>query len=273
MIKKFNDFDAFEKAVRAKHIASDLENLRSLDILFYETYKDHMILSVPGLNMMPNQILVLSSRYNYAYVEGAKIPTRVKISKLKHSKYMESTLLAYEVLAGVVAVYGEQYRKIARKIEQLHDYPDIDEVEIVGKQVRIVSDVMEDVLQLVLEAEDEEFKYLNPDVIPYEFDILVARTRHIVDRIRNLKREINILRTKCELIEARKLNKRIELLTKIMAILTIVSLIISVPNTVATFFGIPSVAETVEIQMMVWVILISSVLAVLLSYLYVRGVI
>lgn len=273
MIKKFNDFDAFERAVRAKQIPSDLEHLRSLDILFYEAYRDHMILSIPGLSMMPNQVLILSDKYNYAYVEGAKIPTRVKISKLKQKKYTESTLLAYEVLAGVVAVYSEQYRKIAQKIEQLHEYPDIDEVEIVGKQVRTVSDVMEDVLQLVIEAEDEEFKFLNPEIIPYEFDILVARTRHTVDRLRNLKREINILRTKCELIEARKLNKRIELLTRVVAVLTIIGLIITVPNTVATFFGIPVISDAVDIPQIAFWLAISTVISVILSYFYVRGVI
>ena len=273
MIQKFQDFEKFEEAVRAKNIPSDIEKLRGLDILFYETYDDYMILSIPGLGVMPNQILVLSSKFNYAYCEGRKAPTRVKISKLKKSKYTESTLLAYEVLAGVISVYHEQYREIATDIEQLHDYPDIDEVETVSKRVRIVSDVVEDILQLLIEGEDKEFKYLNPDVLPYEFDILIARTRNMADRLRNLKRETNIIRSKCDIIETRKLNKRIELLTKIMAILTVISLVISIPNTVATIFGIPTVAETINIPTMMWLIVVSSIIAIAVSYLYVRGVI
>ncbi|MBN2122194.1 hypothetical protein JW721_04010, partial [Candidatus Micrarchaeota archaeon] len=104
------------------------------------------------------------------------------------------------------------------------------------------------------------------------FDILLARARHLVDRFRSHRAEIDVLRTKSDIIETRKLNKRIELLTKIMAVLTVLSLIISVPNTVATIFGIPKVSEAISIDFAMILIMASSVLSVVFSYYYVRGI-
>jgi hypothetical protein len=154
----------------------------------------------------------------------------------------------------------------------LHDAPDIDNVEAVSKKHRYILDIAEDVLRLCIEAEEEEFKYVNTDVIPYEFDILLARSRHLVDGLMSVRRETDVLRTKCDIIETRKLNKRIELLTKIMAVLTVLSLIISVPNTVATIFGIPTVSALFNFDFIMQVTIISAIVSVALSYFYVRGV-
>ena len=87
-----------------------------------------------------------------------------------------------------------------------------------------------------------------------------------------MRRETDSLRTKCDIIETRKLNKRIELLTKIMAVLTVLSLIISVPNTVATIFGIPTISALFTFDFIIELTVISGIIAIILSYIYVRGV-
>lgn len=276
MIKKFTDFEKFTAAAKEHNITSDLDSLRDLDIVFYEDYdEDYMILSIPAVDSSnPNQILILSKDFNLAYcsTEAKNMSKTLKLSKIRKGKYQASTLLFYEVVSSSLNTYFAELTSIKKRAHQLHDSPDIDQVEQVSKRNRDVWDIAEDVLRLCIEAEEEEFKYVNIDVIPYEFDILLARARHLVDRIKGVRRETDSLRTKCDIIETRKLNKRIELLTKIMAVLTVLSLIISVPNTVATIFGIPTISALVTFDFIIELTVISGIIAVILSYIYVRGV-
>ncbi len=275
MIKKFTDFQKFKEAAKEHNITSDLDSLYNLDIVFYEDYdENYMILSLPAVDpKAPNQILILSKEFNIAYIpEPSKKLKKLKLSKIKKRKYQASTLLFYEVISAALGTYFSELAAIKKEAHKLHDAPDIDNVEVVSKRNREVGDIAEDALRLCIEAEEEEFKYVNIDVIPYEFDILLARARHLVDRIKGVRRETDVLRTKCDIIETRKLNKRIELLTKVMAILTVVGLIISVPNTVATVFGIPAVSALFSFDLIIELTIISGIIAVLLSYLYVREV-
>ncbi|MBD3397839.1 hypothetical protein GF412_01760 [Candidatus Micrarchaeota archaeon] len=275
MIKKFTDFEKFKGAAKEHKILSDLDSLINLDIVFYEDYdENYMILSLPAVKKdRPNQILILSKNFNIAYIPPPDVKfKKLKLSKIKHKKYQASTLLFYEVVSSALNSYFSELASIKKEAHLLHDSPDIDKVEQVSKRNREVRDIAEDVLRLCIEAEEEEFKYVNIDVIPYEFDILLARARHLVDRIKGVRRETDVLRTKCDIIETRKLNKRIELLTKIMAVLTVLSLIISVPNTVATVFGIPAVSELFAFDLIIELTIISGIIALILSYIYVRGV-
>mgnify|MGYP006285728897 CR=1 FL=1 len=274
MIKKFTDFGKFKAAAKEHKIISDLDSLYSLDIVFYEDYdENYMILSIPSVDGTPNQILILAKDFNLAYVPStSRRYKKLKLSKVRKKKYQASTLLFYELVSAALDSYFQELGQLKRKAHALHDCPDIDAVEKVSKRNRQVRDIAEDVLRLCIEAEEEEFKYVNIDVIPYEFDILLARARHLVDRIKGVRRETDVLRTKCDIIETRKLNKRIELLTKIMAVLTVVSLIISVPNTVATFYGIPTIGEAADIGVILWLLLVSTAFALIISYIYVREV-
>jgi len=275
MIQKFTDFQKFKEAAKEHKITSDLDSLYNLDIVFYEDYdENYMILSLPAVGGKdPNQILILSKDFNIAYTPvSTKCFKKLKLSKIKKKKYQASTLLFYEVVSAALNSYFLELASIKREAHKLHDAPDIDKVEIVSKRNREVRDIAEDVLRLCIEAEEEEFKYVNIDVIPYEFDILLARARHLVDRIKGVRRETDVLRTKCDIIETRKLNQRIELLTKVMAILTVVGLIISVPNTVATVFGIPAVSNLFSFDLIIELTIISGIIAIVLSYFYVREV-
>ena len=275
MIKKFTDFEKFKEAAKEHNITSDLDSLYTLDIVFYEDYdENYMILSLPSVEpSKPNQILILSKDFNLAYCSETKNRyQRLKLSKVRKKKYQASTLLSYEVLSSALDSYFSALTSIKRKAHKLHDSPDIDEVEKISKHNIEVRDIAEDVLRLCIEAEEDEFRYINIDVIPYEFDILLVRARHLVDRMNGVRREIDVLRTKCDIIETRKLNRRIELLTKIMAILTVVSLIISVPNTVATVFGIPTVSALFTFDFIIELTLVSGLIALAVSYFYVKEV-
>jgi hypothetical protein len=56
------------------------------------------------------------------------------------------------------------------------------------------------------------------------------------------------------------MSERINRLTAIMLILTWITLIISIPNTFATFFGIPKISDALRIEMIITSILLSLIL-------------
>jgi hypothetical protein len=60
-----------------------------------------------------------------------------------------------------------------------------------------------------------------------------------------------------------KLNKRLAGLTWVMLVLTWVTFIVAIPNTLATFFGIPKVSEALGLEVMVSILVISTVGALL----------
>jgi len=61
-----------------------------------------------------------------------------------------------------------------------------------------------------------------------------------------------------------RLNRRLGILTWLMLILTWITLIISVPNTLATIFGIPQVSKVLGVEVMIAVLVISTICASLL---------
>ncbi|MCK4318975.1 hypothetical protein KAW38_00180 [Candidatus Micrarchaeota archaeon] len=270
MIERFDVFSKFKERLQKLGVSGDLSMLEDLKIIFYEVYDKYVIINIPGFNGKANHVLYLSKDANLTYPAKLKTKARLKLSKIKGKKDIESTLLAYEVFNTTLENYYSKYRLLAEKIEDLHDDPNIDIVEDVAKRIRTTSDIVEDLLKLFLEIEDGEIDFINPKIIPYEFDLLVARTNHLVDRIRNLKKEINILRTKCEMVETKTLSKRIELLTKVMAVLTIVGVIISVPNTLATVFGVKSIADLFTIENMFWIMVWGTIVSVVASLIYMK---
>ncbi|MEM4272480.1 MAG: CorA family divalent cation transporter [Candidatus Bilamarchaeaceae archaeon] len=275
MIEKFTNFEDFKAAALVRNITGDLESLHNLDILFYEDYEDkYMIISFPAINdTIFNQMLILSDDFNLAYCsETKRKPLKIRLSKVKRRKFVESTLLAYEVLNSALDSYYAEHANLAKQASQLYMNPDIDQVEILFRKARNLYNVADDVLRLCIEAEDEGLKYIDLKVIPYEFDVLMARARHLVDRMDSFKREVDVLRTKCDIAETKKLSKRVEVLTQIMAVLTVISLIISVPNTIATIFGIPAVSDVFTFDFIMEMVIVSSLLALVASYFYVRGV-
>jgi len=84
------------------------------------------------------------------------------------------------------------------------------------------------------------------------------------------KHEDRMITTMVRLIKSNeKLSDRFNRLTYIMLILTWVTLVISIPNTLATFFGIPKISDTLAIEMIIASFMISLVLPI--AFMFIVG--
>jgi hypothetical protein len=61
-----------------------------------------------------------------------------------------------------------------------------------------------------------------------------------------------------------RLNRRLAGLTWVMLVLTWVTFIVAIPNTLATIFGIPKVSETLGLEVMILTLIVSTVGALLM---------
>ena len=64
-----------------------------------------------------------------------------------------------------------------------------------------------------------------------------------------------------------KLNRRLASLTWIMLALTWITFVIAIPNTLATIFGIPKVSQVLSLEVMIGVLIASTVGALVLAIL------
>ncbi|MBS7626410.1 hypothetical protein KEJ51_05145 [Candidatus Bathyarchaeota archaeon] len=99
-------------------------------------------------------------------------------------------------------------------------------------------------------------------------EVTTSTINEFLDRLVKIERhEDKMITSMVRLIEStEKLNRRIEGLTWIMLVLTAITFIISIPNTVATIMGIPRVSDIVSVEIILLSITLSAIVPVLLIF-------
>ncbi|MEM3060673.1 MAG: CorA family divalent cation transporter [Candidatus Anstonellales archaeon] len=268
MLYRFDDFERFKSSAVAHGVKEDLDQLKGLSILFFETYPKYMIIKMVSYEGDPNIVVILSKKFSMVY-PVIKNKVGVSLSKLKmESKWGESTYLAYVTFRYVLEGYQRYFKTLDLELDAADNSLNLDEIERISKKIKKFRDLVDDFLHLLIRAEDKDIKFVDTAVLAYEFDLLLAQTRHLADRCRTAKKELNVIRQKCDVFQTMNLNKNIEKLTKIMMFLTIVGIVISVPNTIATIYGIGKIAEGTS-EAFIWgAISISFLISIFLSFAY-----
>ena len=269
MIQTFTKFDEFAAAARDAGVDVNLEDLLRLDLLFFEPYKKYLIINLKQYGESQNNILILSKDANL-YYSSSKLPRRdLRLYKaVLTKKNGESTVLAQVALRRALKNYSATFSRIDSKIDSFGKNSSLESIEETTELLRKVSDRVEDFLSLLMSLEDRRIKEVETKYLSYDYDVVLARSRLLVDRCRNHLKELRDIRDEIDIKFTRQLNKSIEKLTVVMAFLALASLAISIPNTVATFFGIPAFSEAVPMGFMLLMVIVSSILVTIWSYYY-----
>ncbi|MEM3381608.1 MAG: hypothetical protein QXQ11_05570 [Candidatus Bathyarchaeia archaeon] len=99
-------------------------------------------------------------------------------------------------------------------------------------------------------------------------EVTTSTINEFLDRLVKIeKHEDKMITSMVRLIEStEKLNRRIEGLTWIMLVLTAITFIVSIPNTVATIMGIPRVSDIVSVEIIISSIILSAAIPMLLIF-------
>jgi Mg2+ and Co2+ transporter CorA len=96
---------------------------------------------------------------------------------------------------------------------------------------------VEDFNALLIRLKESEVPFVDTRKIGYEFDIILARMKHLAHRCSSAGREITRIYTITEMRMSTELNKRLEKLTEIMKRLTAITIILMIPTVITSHYG------------------------------------
>ncbi len=263
----FGDFDKFREKAESLGIHEDLSELRTLGASFFRNYSKYaiLVLVLPRYNF----ITIFKDNLSISYPFLPAIDNKW-LNEIKKRRNSENTLIAYYALDQALDEYEKEYLKAKEQIHKYEESYNFEMYEELSRSLRDLTDVVESFLRTCFRIDRSKSKFISIDLIEYDFDVLIEDARYLLDRIISTKKEINFMRNKFELEISKELNINVAKLTEIMLILTIISLIISVPNTVATIFGVAPLAQLVTPDFIIGLTLFSTVLAVIVSVWYIK---
>ena len=270
MIHSFTKIDDFKKALNSAKIKRDINSLLKLELPFFDYQEKVSILYFPIYGEREGKYLIAISKKNifvYSPIEFNQGKSHKQISK-PHS---ESTNVTFHTLKLVLKNYSEQFQKIRDRMNELEVSPVLDYVEDAGRALRRLTDKMETLVELIIILKQREIKEFDTNLIAFDYEILTTEARYWLERCRSHIYRIASLRTKSEMQSNRELNDTMKRLTVIMTVLTIVSIVVSVPGTIGAIFGIPALSDAFfksHTPMLVVVLIAATTLSIVLGYVY-----
>ncbi|MBI3587951.1 hypothetical protein HY995_00895 [Candidatus Micrarchaeota archaeon] len=238
MIRNFTEFAEFEKAVKGFGVEVDLKSLTELDFNFFDKYGRYVIINLRDFSENPNNLMVLSEGDSFLY--SSKRIDESQFRLFRHTmkkKFGESTVLTYLVFKSVLSSYSNAFERINAEIDEEDERLNPHQVERLGRRLRKLGDKVEDIVDLMIKLEDRDIREVNTAFISYDYDVMLAKLRHLLDRIKSHSQQIVGLRNEIEIRNTYELNKRIENLSDVVKKLTAITIIFMIPTIVAGHFG------------------------------------
>ncbi len=238
MIGIYSNFEEFLTEARSAGVEEDLRALITLDVIFCEQYRDYTLVSLKDYSDAPNNLLVLSYDKNLLFSEKQISQRDFRLFKYTvQKKYGESTALALLVLKEVLRTFASKFDQINVQIDSYKDINDLPKIEETTQDLRKFVNRVEDFLNLLYTLEDRKINEFHSEYISYDYNLLLAKARHLLDRGRNHLQELRDLRHEIELRNTFQLNRRVEELTHTMKRLTGLTVLFMIPTLIATHYG------------------------------------
>lgn len=277
MIRHFTDFDEFEKAAAKIRGVRSLRELLGIDLNFLESYDNFTIVNLKDAfqDAKPegdlNNILILSKKASLLF-SARKFP-KAELSfhrKLLRENYGESTVLCLISLKDVLANYSLFFERLRRNFSEAEKALDYEGLNRITRSMRKLEDKLSDFLRMLIELEDKKVRQVDTSLISYDYDILRAKARLLLDSTNLALGQINSEKREIELRSTNALNKNVEFLSKMMMVLTLVGVVVSVPGSLGAFFGIPAISDITPVPTILFWVWVPTCIAALISYLYWR---
>lgn len=274
VINQYNNFEEFSAKASELGLKYDLTKIKKFR-RFTQITRNFMIFAFHSFEYGQNIYVILTK--NACVVYPAILPEK-QVKHIKNEKeYEESTKVAYWIIKYLLKDYTSRMDKIVFANEKLSAIASqrptqaFDLIEERTLEVRRFVDIVDSLLTFIVRAEERDTPQIRTEYMGYDFKILKNEFRLLLDRARNERRELNILINRCDIVSSTELNKSIVRLTKITAVLAIAALVISVPNTIATIFGVPTLAALVDHWVVVALLVITTLVSMVVGYFYLKA--
>ncbi len=238
MIRTFSDFNEFRAAAIEFGLDMDLQALTNLDVLFFESYKNFLILNVRDYGENPNNLLILGREDSLVYSQKQFTAKDYKLFRLSmREPFGESSVITFLTLREVMNGYSTRFEQLHAELDMVERTLDVDKLDDLGKAFRRLQDKLEDFVDLLIKLRDRKVPQVNTKYISYDYNVLTGKAQHILDRTKNQLSRIGGLRNEIEVKETKMLNKRIEYLSEVVKRLTAITIILLIPNIISGYFG------------------------------------
>ncbi len=260
---EFTDFPAFAARAKKAGVEDNIQPLLTLPVMFLQRTSGYTLLTLKDYRFDANRIVFLSKGECLVYGEQPALPKELSKHKdVLKKPYGESTIVALLLMRKVLESYQTRFEEINKAIDETEETLDLYRAAEVWKKLRRTTDRMEDFVDLVIRLKDREILEVDTTLVSYDYDVLLSTAQHLLDRCKSHLIQLANLRNEFEVASTLTLSRNVEQLTKVTAFLAIVTLIISVPNTVATVFSIVPVGASTDLST-IWIILLFSTLVAL----------
>jgi len=272
MIKFFDSFEKFKKVVSSLDLKADLDRVQDLDFPFFDKQKKYTLIAIPVYNLIrPQHIVLLSKKKVFVYSDFNFNDYQKSYKEVITKPYGESTAITLVLLKNILRNYSLEFEKIRNRMTELDLNPVLEAIEVSGRELRHLTDRMEELVKLIMTLKERDIEEFNTALISFDYEILTGEARYWLERCRSHIYRVASLRTKSEMKSNRELNSTMHRLTIIITFLTITSIVVSVPGTIGAIFGIPALSDAYfkpHTTLLVLVLLASTLLSVVLGYLY-----
>lgn len=245
----YQDSKSFSKAVLNAGLVHDISSLLKLNANFMEVVDDHLIISIRNFDKKrSSNMLVLNAERAIVYTdepfpEGDMKPFE-KFLKKPHGK---STAITFLVLRRTVFRYLLTLDSLVEMLEGMTKSFDSHRYRRLSLKLGRLHDLIEQLQDMMIRLEQSHLKEMETAYISFDYNVLKAECGYLLDRCRNRFSMLKDVAREHEVQVTRELNEKIERLSAVVMKLTALTVIIMLPNLVASHFGM-NFANMPELQ-------------------------
>jgi Mg2+ and Co2+ transporter CorA len=239
-IRVFNDLSLFEQAVKSEaQVTFNFESLIEMSSDFLEAKENYLIMNVKD-NVVeePNNLLFLSENTAFVYTKSKPAIERIRAYKnTLNQPYGSSTVLAFLVLTKVLNSYKSRFEALVVEIKELENKFRLNHYHDLALEVERRHDRLEEFYDLILRLQERCYTQVNTEYISFDYRVLIAESNSLQSRYRRRLTLLREIRQDFETQTTSELNSRIVKLNDVVKKLTAITVILMIPNLIASHFG------------------------------------
>lgn len=234
----FNEMEYFEQAVEQAGFSLDFPSIARLNTSFLQASEDYLVLNVKEYAEEPNNILFATEHLTYLFSKAPPTQEAFKtFEKVTGKPFGLSTIVAFLTMNKTLANYKSKLEELVGKAKELEQSFVSGRYHELLLQFETLYDRVEDLQDIVLRLEERSVKQVETKYISFDYSILTAESRSLVDRCRNRFSILRDVARERETESTTLLNRRIERLNEVVKRLTALTVVLMIPTVVASHFG------------------------------------
>ncbi|MBI4258660.1 MAG: magnesium transporter CorA family protein [Thaumarchaeota archaeon] len=238
-IQLFDNINAFSKAIENEGFSFDFPSITELNTNFLQSAEKYLIVNIKDYdNDDPNNLLFMNGEKAFLYSKSPPRPeTFHPFENVCNKPRGRSTVLTFLILNKAAISYKKRLETLIAGIKELEQHYDATKYRELVLDFNRLYDRLEDFDDIVLRLEESPIKEVETRYLSFDYSVLIAESHGLLDRCRNRLNMLKDLSRDHEIMVTTELNRRIERLNEVVKKLTALTVVLMIPNLIASHFG------------------------------------